>query len=140
MGTNRIVATGAAVAALVLAGTGCSDSQSDAVKAVCDAQDEVSSAVANLKSFDPTTDSTDDLQSDIDSLQGAVSDLDSARSDLASEYVDSVDSAWSDLQGQIQSLSGDPVSEAAPEAAQDIESAVAAFEQGWADAVQDADC
>ena len=49
MGTNRIVATGAAVAALVLAGTGCSDSQSDAVKAVCDAQDEVSSAVANLK-------------------------------------------------------------------------------------------
>lgn len=140
MRTSRIVATGAAVTALVLAGTGCSDSQSDAVKAVCDAQDEVSSAVANLKAFDPSTDSTDDLQSDIDALQSAVSDLDGARSDLASQYVDSADSAWSDLQGQLQSLSGDPVSEAAPEAAQDVQSAVSSFEQSWNQAVQDADC
>lgn len=141
MPLTRLLAPLVPLALVAVALAGCSDDdQTEAVQAVCDAQQEVETAVANLASFDPATMSTNDLQSDVAAIQSAVSDLVSARSDLSAEVVDSVQQAWDDLSGELQSLADEPMSEVPAEAAADVQAAVSEFRSSWSQAVADADC
>lgn len=97
-------------------------------------------ALENLEAFDPATDSTDDVRSDVAALQSAVDDLVSAQSDLDQKVAESAQQAWSDLSGQIQNLSGEPLAEARPEAQAEVQSAARSFRSSWNQAVADADC
>lgn len=135
---TRLLAPLALVAAIL---AGCSDdSKTDAVQAVCDAESQVEAALENLEAFDPATDSTDDIRADVAALQSAVDDLASAQSDLDEKVTASAQQAWSDLSGQIQSLSGEPLAEARPEAQAEVQSAAREFRDSWSQAVADADC
>jgi hypothetical protein len=120
--------------------TGCSDDKSEAVEAVCGAADEVTTALAELAAFDPSTESSDDVENEREALADAVSDLGDAAADLNQEQVDSVQAAYDDLEAQLDDLSGDPVAEAAPDAVASYQAAVSELESTWEQAIADADC
>ena len=132
------IATVAAVAAIAV---GCDDDDaSDRIAAVCDAQEGVAAAVSNLQAFDPTTDSADDLDDARNDVEDAVDDYIDARDDLGNEYSDSLESAFEDLKGSLEDLTGEPLSEAAPQALAEARDAAVAFQAEWDQALADADC
>ena len=112
-------------------------SQAVAEGRFCDSLDELSSSVQSLTSLDASSATQDDFQSDVSAVQSAWSDVKSDAQSLSSVNMSSLDSAWSDFESAVKSV---PSSASVSDAEQTISDSAKGLESTVQSNVQSYDC
>ncbi len=101
---KRIILFGVLVLALLL--TGCQPSLDTAKSDFCDDLGTFGKLVGEYRSISPSS-SVDDVQNAQKDIDNAWNDLQSSAQTLQSVQIDSLQSAYSDLQKDVSNISGD---------------------------------
>ena len=104
-GMRTAPAIAALLATLVLAG--CGDSSEDkAQTTVCNARDDISKQVNDLKSLTPSTITTDAVTQSLTAIQQDLSDMAGAQKDLSSDRREQVQSATQTFTSSVKDIAG----------------------------------
>jgi hypothetical protein len=120
-----------------IAMTACGESSEDkAQNTVCDARDDISKQVNELKSITPATFTTDAVSKSLESIRSDLSDMRNAQSELSDDRRQQVESATQEFTGQL----GDVVKEvgrsvtaadASSQVTQALQQLAASYEQAF---------
>ena len=133
---TRLITLFAALLAAV-AITACGESSEEkAQNTVCDARDDISKQVDELKSITPATFTTDAVSKSLESIKSDLSDMRDAQSDLSDDRRQQVESAnqeFSDQLGDVVKEVGRSVtaSDAASQVTQALQQLAAGYEQAF---------
>jgi Tfp pilus assembly protein PilP len=137
---RRITATVAVVSALVV--TACGESSAEkAQNTVCDARDDISQQVDQLKGITPATFSTDEVTKSLSAIRSDLSDIKGAQSDLSDDRREQVESAnqsfTSAVEGVVKQIG---TSVTAQDAASSVSAAVQQLASSYEQAFSRVDC
>ena len=100
---TRARAAIAVLAALALAGCGES-AEEKAQTTVCDARDDISKQVDDLKAITPATFTTDAVTKSLSAIRSDLSSMKDAQSDLSDERRQQVESANQEFAGDVEGV------------------------------------
>ena len=137
---RRATATCAALLALVL--TACGESSAEkAQNTVCDARDDISQQVDQLKDITPATFSTDEVSKSLSAIRSDLSDIKGAQSELSDDRRKQVESASQAFTSTVESVVKQiGTSVTAQDAASSISSALAQLASSYDQAFSRVDC
>jgi Tfp pilus assembly protein PilP len=137
---RRAIATVAALSALALAACGESSSEK-AQKTVCDARDDISQQVDQLKGITPATYSTDEVSKSLSAIRSDLSDMKGAQSELSDDRRKQVESANQAFASEVESVVKQiGTSVTAQDAASSVSSALQQLASSYEQAFSRVDC
>jgi Tfp pilus assembly protein PilP len=137
---RRAIATVAALSALALAACGESSSEK-AQKTVCDARDDISQQVDQLKGITPATFSTDEVSKSLSAIRSDLSDMKGAQSELSDDRRKQVESANQAFASEVESVVKQiGTSVTAQDAASSVSSALQQLTSSYEQAFSRVDC
>jgi hypothetical protein len=137
---RRIPVIAALLTALAL--TACGESSADkAQNTVCDARDDISKQVDQLKSLTPSTVTTDAVSQSLSAIQDDLSKMRGAMSDLNADRREQVQSATQAFTSSVRQIAGDIGSSlSAADAKTSLTQALQQLASGYEQAFSRVDC
>jgi hypothetical protein len=137
---RRATVTAAALSALVLAACGESSAEK-AQNTVCDARDDISQQLDQLKGITPATFSTDEVSKSLSAIRSDLSEIKGAQSDLSDDRRAQVESANQEFSSEVQGVVKEiGTSVTAQDAASSVSSAIQQLASSYEQAFSGVDC
>jgi Tfp pilus assembly protein PilP len=137
---RRATATAAALSALVLAACGESSAEK-AQDTVCDARDDISQQIDQLKGITPATFNADEVSKSLSAIKSDLSDMKDAQSELSDDRRKQVESANQAFASEVENVVKQiGTSVTAQDAASSVSSALQQLASSYEQAFSRVDC
>ena len=115
---------GAVMALTLLTACGSDDAAATPEEAFCDAGDSLRTDVESLGDLDLVAEGTDGIQQQFDAISSDLEQLRDSGQDVASQEIDTLDSALTQLESTVETLGDAPSARAVADAASSVKGVV----------------